>query len=109
MSEEPNIHNELEESPGAFWELYIGEHQKPLNRWLHAIGTLLSFILIIYTIVSQNWWLLFLVPIVGYGFAWFGHAFIEKNRPLSFKFPVRSLFSDFRLAFLMWTGQNPRK
>jgi hypothetical protein len=108
MNEELNNNSENENSEKQFWDLYIGEHQKPLNRWMHATGTLLAGILIVVTVVTRQWWLLFFVPVIGYGFAWTGHALVEKNRPLSFKFPIRSLFADFKLAFLMWTGQNPK-
>lgn len=55
---------------------------------------------------SAKYWLLFIVPLSGYGFAWFGHAFVEKNRPLSLRAPIRSLFCDYRLAAIMWAGQG---
>jgi hypothetical protein len=32
---------------------------------------------------------------VGYGFAWAGHFFVEKNRPATFKYPVDSLMGDW--------------
>jgi len=40
-----------------------------------------------------------LVPVVGYAFAWIGHAFFEKNKPATFKYPFWSLISDFKLFF----------
>jgi len=33
--------------------------------------------------------------VVGYGFAWVGHFFFEKNRPATFKHPWYSLMGDF--------------
>ncbi len=42
MNEDLNNNSEKENSDKPFWDLYIGEHQKPLNRWMHATGTLLA-------------------------------------------------------------------
>ena len=38
---------------------------------------------------------LLLIPLVGYGFAWIGHFFFEKNKPATFKYPLYSLMADF--------------
>jgi hypothetical protein len=51
------------------------------------------------------WTLMGLVLVVGYGFAWAGHFFVEKNRPASFRYPVYSLIGDFRLWALTASGR----
>ena len=51
------------------------------------------------------------MPIIGYGFAWIGHFFFEKNKPATFQYPIWSLFSDFKLFFELVIGKqkfNPK-
>jgi len=40
-------------------------------------------------------WLLALVPLAGYGFAWVGHFVGERNRLATFTYPVCSLAGDW--------------
>ena len=91
----------------SFWDLYLKEHQNSANCWLHAVGTVASWIVIGAAVWTQTWWLLLLAPIAGYGCAWFGHAFIERNKPLSIKYPMKSFFADYRLTLLLITGRQP--
>jgi hypothetical protein len=37
--------------------------------------------------------------IFGYGLAWMGHFFVEKNKPMTFKYPLYSLRADFQMLF----------
>ena len=46
---------------------------------------------------------MYAAPIFGYGFAWVGHFFFEKNRPATFKQPFYSLMGDF----MMWYEALP--
>ena len=65
---------------------------------LHVIGTTGVIALVITAIVTANPWLLIALPVVGYGFAWVGHFFFERNKPATFEYPLYSLLCDF----LMW-------
>ncbi|MDX3741622.1 DUF962 domain-containing protein [Pseudomonas sp.] len=78
-----------------FYPYYLGEHSNPTCRRLHFVGTSLAIALLAYTIGSGKWLLLLAVPVFGYGFAWVGHFFFEKNRPATFTYPLYSLAGDF--------------
>lgn len=90
-----------------FWKLYLQEHSQFTTRCLHTIGTLISWIVLAIAAWEQIWWLVIVAPIVGYGTAWISHAFVEKNRPLSMKYPVRSFLADYKLTALMLMGRDP--
>ena len=52
------------------------------QQGLHITGTALLLICVIVAVWQAKWWMLTLVPLIGYGFAWIGHFFIEKiNQP----------------------------
>jgi hypothetical protein len=103
-----NRFNSLKE----FYPYYLSEHQDPTCRRLHFIGTALLFFILGAAIFYGNYWILLLIPVVGYGFAWVGHFFFEKNKPATFKYPFYSLASDFVLFYDLLTGKqkfNPKK
>lgn len=89
----------------AFYPYYLADHQNAKSRLLHFIGTALVIVILIYAIFTLNWKLLLLLPLVGYGFAWIGHFWFEKNRPASFKYPLYSLMSDFMMFWDIMTFQ----
>lgn len=93
----------------AFYPYYLTEHQDLTCRRLHFTGTLLLLIVLATTIVLQKWILLIAIPILGYGFAWAGHFFFEKNKPATFQYPLYSLASDFIMFYHMLTGQIDEK
>ena len=86
-----------------FWPFYLREHGNLLNRKLHFLGTSLALAAIIAAILTHNGWLVLVAVICGYSFAWVGHFCVEKNRPATFRYPVWSFNSDFRMWFRMIT------
>jgi len=88
-----------------FYLFYLSEHRKPSTRFMHFIGTALVILCLLYAIVMQRWMLLLLIPVLGYGFAWISHAFIERNKPATFTYPFYSLGSDFIMFWDIITGK----
>ncbi|HEY3638431.1 MAG TPA: DUF962 domain-containing protein, partial [Rhizomicrobium sp.] len=88
-----------------FWLYYLREHANPRTRCLHYLGTGLATAAMLATILLQRWWLAPVALLAGYGPAWIAHFFVEKNRPATFKYPLWSLVSDYRMAFIWATGR----
>ncbi len=93
----------------AFYPYYLTEHKNSTSRALHFIGTLLIFVLLILGIITGKWFWFVVVPFAGYGFAWVGHFFFEKNKPATFIYPLYSLGSDFVMFWHTLTGQIGKK
>ncbi len=89
-----------------FYQFYLTEHSKPLTRTFHFLGILLVFVVIFYVLKSGKERFLWYCPIFGYGLAWFSHAVIEKNKPATFRYPLWSIISDFRLFFELLFGKQ---
>ncbi len=88
-----------------FYPFYLSEHSNTINRLLHFVGTSIIFLIIIAAIWYHKPALLLWIPVVGYGFAWIGHFFFEKNKPATFKYPLWSLKSDFKMFFDILRGK----
>ena len=88
-----------------FYKFYLAEHSNKTCRLLHVIGTTIVLALLFTAIYHRLPKLLILIPIAGYGFAWVGHFFFEKNKPATFKYPLWSLKSDFKMYFDILSGK----
>lgn len=78
-----------------FYPYYLSGHSNRYCRLWHVAGTFFVILIFLMSILARNAWYLILMPIVGYGFAWIGHFFFEKNKPATFKYPLFSLLGDF--------------
>ena len=78
-----------------FYPFYLSEHRHPVCRRLHFAGSLLVIAAIAAAILTGSAWWLLAAPVAGYGFAWVGHFFFEKNRPATFTHPLYSLIGDW--------------
>lgn len=103
MSEEPKREEFRDFS--EFYEFYISEHQDSTNRRLHFAGCLLVILIVLYSVITGKLIYLLLAPVAGYGAAWIGHFFFEKNRPATFKYPLYSLMGDWVMFRDILTGK----
>jgi hypothetical protein len=92
-----------------FWDFYVREHSKPATRALHFIGTFLGLVLLVWFVWRGTWWGLPLCLAVGYAFAWAAHFLVEKNRPATFKYPLWSFVSDYKMMWFIITGRMQRE
>ena len=93
------------ETFAEFWPYYVSQHLTTTCRSLHFVGTTGAIVLVLAGIVTFHGWLIPLGFVFGYGPAWVGHFFFEKNRPATFQYPLWSLLSDFVMYGKMWAGQ----
>ncbi|MCL2916973.1 DUF962 domain-containing protein [Shewanella litorisediminis] len=89
-----------------FYPYYLSEHSHPLCRGLHYLGSSLVLILLLVLFISGQWQWAWLLPVVGYGFAWIGHFFIEKNRPATFRHPWYSFLGDWVMLWDFISGRQ---
>lgn len=78
-----------------FYPFYLSQHENKVCRLLHFVGSMLVIVLISLSIFLSAYFYLLLCPIIGYGFAWIGHYFFEKNRPATFTYPLYSFIGDW--------------
>src|SRR5690606_38628407 len=98
-----------------FYPFYLAEHANRTSRRLHFIGSCGVLLLVAVAIGSLDARWLLAALLCGYGFAWVGHFFFEKNRPATFRHPFYSfagawvMFSDIlsgRIPF--WVAPDKR-
>lgn len=90
-----------------FYPYYLTEHTNTVSRILHFIGTGLVVLIFATGFLFHNWQFFLAMPVVGYGFAWIGHYFFEKNKPSTFQYPGYSFVSDFLLFYDLLSGKQP--
>lgn len=95
------------ESFKEFYPFYLQEHANKVCRRLHVVGSTLVLLVLFTAVLTSQWIWLWALPVIGYGFAWIGHFFFEKNKPATFKYPLYSLWGDWVMYKDVLTGRIP--
>ncbi len=88
-----------------FYPFYLREHSDPRCRRCHFWGSTLVILTLLWLVTSGNWAYWWLLPVFGYGLAWYGHFRFEKNKPATFKHPLYSFIGDWVMYKDMWMGK----
>jgi hypothetical protein len=99
MAHEPQSFDE-------FWPYYLSQHRVPATRWLHFAGTTAVVVAAAEAVRRGRPGIIAWLPLLGYGPAWIGHFFVERNKPATFRYPVWSLLADFKMWAGMLAGQR---
>jgi hypothetical protein len=98
-------HTEHFASFAEFYPFYLEEHRNMVSRRLHFVGSLGVIGCLAMALATGDWLWLPAALVSGYGCAWVGHYFFEKNRPATFRHPVYSLMGDWVMFKDICTGK----
>lgn len=88
-----------------FYRFYLTEHHNLSCRRLHFLGSSLGLLSFAYGLKKSQKRYFAYGLLAGYTCAWIGHFVFEKNKPASFKQPLYSFISDWRMYYHIVTGQ----
>ena len=88
-----------------FYKFYLSEHHDLTCRRLHFLGSSIGLYMISKAIIKRQKRYLGYGLLAGYACAWIGHFGFEKNKPASFKQPLYSFISDWRMFSHILTGK----
>jgi hypothetical protein len=88
-----------------FYPFYLSQHLNITCRRLHFIGLISGLVTLAVVLGTTNWLYLPIPLLIGYGLAWIGHFFFEKNKPATFNYPLWSFLGDLLMLRDMLTGQ----
>jgi hypothetical protein len=88
-----------------FYPSYLAEHSDRTCRRLHFAGTTLGLAAVLAALATLDWRWLVAGLLAGYGLAWTGHFFFERNRPATFSRPLYSFLGDWVMWKDMLTGR----
>lgn len=80
-----------------FYRFYLTEHRNIMSRRLHMLGSSIGLICLTQMVRQRKPRYFVYGLVAGYACAWVGHFFFEKNKPASFKQPLYSFISDWRM------------
>lgn len=80
-----------------FYRFYLTEHRNIMSRRLHVAGSSIGLYFFSKAIIQRKPKYFLYGLASGYACAWIGHFIVEKNKPASFKQPLYSFVSDWRM------------
>lgn len=80
-----------------FYRFYLTEHRNIMSRRLHVAGSSIGLYFFSKAIIQRKRKYFLYGLASGYACAWIGHFIFEKNKPASFKQPLYSFVSDWRM------------
>ena len=80
-----------------FYHFYLTEHRNILSRRLHVTGSSVGLYFLSKAIRKRKPKYIAYGLLSGYACAWIGHFVFEKNKPASFKQPLYSFISDWKM------------
>ena len=80
-----------------FYRFYLTEHRNIMSRRLHVAGSSIGLYFFSKAILKRKPRYFIYGVVSGYACAWVGHFVFEKNKPASFKQPLYSFISDWRM------------
>ena len=89
-----------------FYPYYLSEHNNKNTKLMHFIGTSLAIFFYVRFFMTFDFLYLLYSLLSGYGFAWIGHFFIEKNKPATFKYPFYSFIGDHVMYVEILRGKH---
>ena len=84
-------------SSKSFYSFYLNGHQNITCRSLHFAGSSLSLLGMAISLNSRKPSYAIKGEIAGYASTLVGHYFFERNKPATFKYPLQSFVSNFRM------------
>ncbi len=90
-----------------FYPYYLSEHANRTCRRLHVAGSALALACLAALAATGNPWWLAGALAAGYGCAWAGHFFFERNRPATFRYPLYSFIGDWAMFRDVLAGRIP--
>ena len=93
---EPNFQLQIKDYH-LFYRFYLTEHRNIMSRRLHVAGSSIGLYFFSKAILKRKPRYFIYGLVSGYACAWVGHFVFEKNKPASFKQPLYSFISDWRM------------
>lgn len=87
-----------------FWEFYRKAHSKKATQAVHALGLFLGIGIGATSVYFHYWAGIPLAIGITYLLLWLSHIVIEKNMPATFKYPLWSFISEFRMVYCWLKG-----